>query len=80
VREIHVYGRAQDLGAREERRSQHRGLGTRLLRRAESIARDAGYSRMAIIASVGTREWYTDRGYQLADTYMVRSLAQEVGS
>jgi elongator complex protein 3 len=80
VREIHVYGRAQELGAREKRRSQHRGLGTRLLRRAESIARDAGYSQLAIIASVGTREWYADRGYHLADTYMVRSLAPKAES
>jgi histone acetyltransferase (RNA polymerase elongator complex component) len=45
-----------------------------LLRRAERIAADAGYSRMAIIASVGTRAWYADRGYRLADTYMIREL------
>ena len=53
VREIHVYGRAQELGARDHDRTQHRGLGTQLLHRAERIAADAGYSRMAIIASVG---------------------------
>jgi elongator complex protein 3 len=74
VREIHVYGRAQELGARDRDRTQHRGLGTLLLRRAERIAADAGYSRMAIIASVGTRAWYADRGYRLADTYMIREL------
>lgn len=77
VREIHVYGRAQELGARDHDRTQHRGLGTQLLRRAERIAADAGYSRMAIIASVGTREWYAARGYRLADTYMIREIARE---
>jgi elongator complex protein 3 len=77
VREIHVYGRAQQLGARDHYRTQHRGLGTLLLRRAESIATDAGYSRMAIIASVGTRGWYADRGYRLSGTYMIRDLARK---
>jgi elongator complex protein 3 len=77
VREIHVYGRAQELGAHDHDRTQHRGLGTRLLHRAERIAAEAGYSRMAIIASVGTRAWYAGRGYRLSDTYMIRELARE---
>ncbi len=76
VREIHVYGRAQELGARDHDRTQHRGLGTQLLRRAERIAGEAGYSRMAIIASVGTRAWYAERGYRLSGTYMNRDLAR----
>jgi elongator complex protein 3 len=77
VREVHVYGRAQQLGARDHDRTQHRGLGTALLRRAETIAGAAGFARLTVIASVGTREWYADRGYRLADTYMVRNLTLE---
>ena len=77
VREIHVYGRAQELGARDHDRTQHRGLGTRLMRRAEALATAAGYSRLTVIASIGTREWYADRGYHLADTYMTRRLPAE---
>jgi elongator complex protein 3 len=62
--------------------AQHRGLGTRLLARAETIAREAGYPRMAIIASVGTRPYYERRGYSLEGTYMTRSLDRpaQVGS
>jgi elongator complex protein 3 len=77
VREVHVYGRAQELGARDHDRAQHRGLGTRLMKRAEALASSAGYDRMSVIASIGTREWYAARGYQLADTYMTRSLPAE---
>lgn len=77
VREVHVYGRAQQLGARDHDRTQHRGLGTALLRRAESIAGSAGFARLAVIASVGTRGWYADRGYRLEGTYMTRDLPPE---
>ena len=77
VREVHVYGRAQDLGARDHDRTQHRGLGTRLMKRAEALAAAAGFERMTVIASIGTREWYAARGYHLADTYMTRLLPAE---
>jgi elongator complex protein 3 len=76
VREIHVYGPALALGQDGVARgTQHRGLGTALLREAEQRARAAGYARMAIIASIGTRRWYRERGYELEDTYMVRELS-----
>ena len=80
VREIHVYGRAQELGTRDHDRTQHRGLGTRLLRQAEDLARGAGYTRLTVIASVGTREWYAQRGYQIQDSYMVKELEPEAGA
>ena len=69
-----MYGRAQQLGARDHDRTQHRGLGTAVLRPAEAIAGAGGFGRLTVIASVGTREWYADRGYRLADTYMTRDL------
>jgi elongator complex protein 3 len=75
VREIHVYGPALPLAGQGREHSQHRGLGGRLLEEAEDRARAAGYSRMAIIASVGTREYYRSHGYHLRDHYMVKELA-----
>ena len=54
--------------------SQHRGLGRRLLQHAETIARERGYPRMAIIASVGTRGYYRRLGYHLHGSYMVKAL------
>jgi elongator complex protein 3 len=75
VREIHVYGPALALGLDGAARgTQHRGLGTALLREAEGRARAAGYARMTIIASIGTRRWYRERGYELVGSYVVREL------
>ncbi len=76
VREVHVYGPAQRIGGRSGSAAQHRGLGTRLLARAEEIARGQGYRRMAIIAAVGTRGYYRQRGYRLEGTYMTRELSE----
>lgn len=78
VREVHVYGPALQIGRDAEdspaATRQHRGLGRRLLVRAEELAREGGYPRMAVIASVGTRAYYRRRGYALQGTYMIKNL------
>jgi elongator complex protein 3 len=74
VREVHVYGQSLEVGEEQSGAAQHIGLGTRLLQAAEELAQNAKFARMAIIAAVGTRRYYADRGYQLGDTYMVKSL------
>ncbi len=78
VREVHVYGPALQIGRDAEdspaATRQHRGLGRRLLVRAEELAQEGGYPRMAVIASVGTRAYYRRRGYALQGTYMIKNL------
>ncbi|HUN21825.1 MAG TPA: tRNA uridine(34) 5-carboxymethylaminomethyl modification radical SAM/GNAT enzyme Elp3 [Anaerolineales bacterium] len=74
VRELHVYGQALALGDTREGRAQHRGLGQTLLAQAEETARQHGYPRLAVIASVGTRSYYARHGYQLVGTYMLKPL------
>jgi len=75
VREVHVYGPALALGTPGSGKAvQHMGFGKQLLAEAEGHASAAGFSKMAIIASVGTRGYYARRGYKLEGTYMVRSL------
>ena len=73
IRELHVYGPAQALGERG-RGAQHRGLGTQLLEEAASLARTAGYDRLAVIAAVGTRLYYRERGFVEGDLYPIRLL------
>ena len=74
VRELHVYGPALPLGERKAGRPQHGGLGTRLLEEARRVAREAGYRRLAVIAGVGTRPYYRERGFSLSGTYMVSAI------
>ena len=62
-------------GSMTGRTAQHRGLGTRLLERSVSIAAKAGFDRIAVIAAVGTREYYRSRGFVHSGTYMVKSVA-----
>ena len=74
VRELHTYGQLVSINTHDEDASQHKGYGRRLLERAEEMAREAGYKKMAIIAGVGVREYYRKNGYVLEGTYMVKSL------
>ncbi len=74
IREVHVYGRALEIGAESEGQAQHTGLGARLIERAVEIARDAGFGRVAVIAAIGTREYYRKLGFELGELYMAKSL------
>ena len=75
IREVHVYGQAVAIGEAEDGRAQHSGLGTRLIERAAEIASEHGYARLAVIAAVGTREYYRKRGFSDGALYQVRTLA-----
>lgn len=72
VRELHVYGTAAGLG--EDGDIQHRGMGKKLIAKAEEIARESGKDRMVIISGIGVREYYKKLGYHLEGPYMVKSL------
>ena len=78
VREVHVYGTSMGVGA-EANGSQHRGYGKLLMKTAETIVRQAGWDKIAVIAGVGTREYYKNKcGYRLEGTYMVKDLEKLV--
>ena len=78
IREVHVYGAAVALGEKDERKAQHAGLGRRLIGRAEALAREAGFSSLAVISSVGTREYYRRLGFQDGRLYQRKSAASRV--
>ncbi len=75
IREVHVYGQSLPVGAEQGGAAQHIGLGTRLLAEAESIARAAGFTRIAVIAAIGTRKYYLDRGFERGELYLVKALS-----
>ena len=74
IREVHVYGQALEIGESAPGRSQHLGLGTRLIDRAVEIATDRNYKQLAVISSVGTRAYYRKRGFSDGDLYQLRAL------
>ena len=74
IREVHVYGQSLEMGAEKSGAAQHIGLGTQLIEEAERIAREAGFQRMAVIAAIGTREYYAGRGFALGESYMTKAL------
>ena len=74
IREIHVYGQALKIGKSAEGKAQHLGLGKRLIEKAIEIAREAGYAKLAVISSVGTRDYYRQRGFYDGHLYQFRDL------
>ena len=74
IREVHVYGQSLPVGAEQHGAAQHAGLGTRLLEKAEAIAKAAGFKRMAVISAVGTRGYYLERGFERGDLYLTKTL------
>lgn len=74
MREVHVYGHSLGIGSNSQS-SQHKGYGKQLVKAAELIAKNNNYEKIAVIAGVGTREYYKNKcGYQLEGTYMVKNI------
>ena len=78
IREVHVYGVTLGLGERRSGPAQHAGLGRKLVEHAVSLARDAGYQRVAVISAVGTRDYYQGLGFDQGTLYQVRVVTEPV--
>jgi ELP3 family radical SAM enzyme/protein acetyltransferase len=74
IRELHIYSNISDVGNNIEGSLQHKGYGKQLVAKAEEIARDNGYRKVAIISGTGVRGYYRRLGYQLVDTYMLKDI------
>lgn len=75
VRELHIFGPEVPLGGRLERAAQHHGLGERLLREAERIAKgEFKAGRLSVLSGVGAKEYYRLLGYSSEGAYMVKEL------
>jgi elongator complex protein 3 len=72
IRELHIYGAATKLGSKGK--VQHRGLGKKLMKQAEKIAKEHNKDKVVVISAVGTHEYYKKLGYKREGPYMVRML------
>ena len=76
VREIHTYGQLYPLRGRVTLISpQHKGLGKKLIKEAEKIAKkEFGLNKIVVISAIGARDYFRKSGYKLKDTYMIKNL------
>ena len=74
IRELHVYSNLNDVGNSIEGSLQHKGYGRQLVAKAEEVAKENGYRKVAIISGTGVRGYYKKLGYQLIDTYMIKDI------
>ena len=72
VRELHVYGELVPVGGKKK--TQHGGLGKKLLEQAEKIAHQNNFQNIAVIAGIGVRGYYKKLGYRLKAGYLVKKI------
>jgi len=95
IREVHTYGKITPCKENqkyyeinpfmffqnEEEKTQHKGLGKKLIEKAEEIALENGYKKIAVIAGVGVREYYRKLGYSEdseVGCYQIKHLKNEL--
>lgn len=74
IRELHVYGVESAVGVDDKGSFQHKGLGKKLMMKAEEIAKENNCKDIVVISGVGVREYYRKLGYERKGAYMVKVL------
>ncbi|MBT4135461.1 tRNA uridine(34) 5-carboxymethylaminomethyl modification radical SAM/GNAT enzyme Elp3 [archaeon] len=75
LRELHVYGQSLKVGEKGKDFGQHKGLGKKLMAKAEEICKSEGVEELKVISGVGVREYYKKLGYKLnKEGYMVKKF------
>ena len=68
IRELYTYGKVQPCKQNKKyykNNALYKGFGKKLLFRAEEIAKNNGYKKIAVISGVGFREYYRNNGYTI---------------
>ena len=76
IRELHVLGMQVSVNNNQNNinKTQHKNLGTKLIRYAEFLSLINGYKQISIISGVGVRQYYVKRGYIYENTYMKKYI------
>jgi len=74
IREVHVYGESVKIGKTDSGKPQHLGIGSVLINKAESLSVENGFNKISVISSIGTREYYSKRGYRLVGLYQGKKI------
>jgi elongator complex protein 3 len=74
IREVHVYGQAQNIGAKSAKNPQHIGLGRKLMQHAFDIAKENNFKKISVISAIGTREYYRKNGFTDGQLYQHKNI------
>ncbi|MGV8026286.1 MAG: elongator complex protein 3 [Anaerolineaceae bacterium] len=74
IREVHVFGQSLQFGMEKSGAAQHVGLGSNLIEKAVELCREKGIKQLAVIAAIGTRQYYFERGFHGGELYMIRQI------
>ncbi|MBW2974389.1 GNAT family N-acetyltransferase, partial [Candidatus Woesearchaeota archaeon] len=74
IRELHIYSPSVRIGERSSLSYQHRGLGKKLIKKAEETARTYYKKKMVVIAGVGARAYFAKLGYKKDGPYMSKHI------
>lgn len=76
IREVKIFGTAVGVGEEgSSNSSQHRGLGSHLMKVAEKIASEYwGTNQILVTSGIGVREWYKAQGYQRIGPWMGKKI------
>ena len=72
IREVHVYGQVEAVGESGKTKAQHLGLGKKMVALAQSLAKARGFTKLAVISAVGTREYYRKLGFIDGEFYQFK--------
>jgi len=75
VRELRVFGLPLPLHERKEHALQHRGLGTKLLMKAELLALQGfGSKKLVVISGLGVRPYYYSLGFKSDGCFVSKAI------
>jgi len=79
IRELHVYGKAVEIGKKKQGKIQHIGIGKLLMQKAEELVKQENkknkkFQKIAVISGVGVRKYYKKLGYKLKGDYMIKKI------
>ena len=72
IRELHVFGPSAAIGKRGL--VQHKGIGKKLLKKAEEISKKYNKNKLVVISGIGARNYYRKVGYEREGHYMVKRM------
>jgi elongator complex protein 3 len=72
IRELHVYGQSTPIGT--EGLIQHKGIGKKLMKKAEEICKRNKKDKLLVISGIGVKPYYFKLGYKRDGPYVSKKI------